>query len=152
MAKQSHWRRQTMDALIEGGPHGKIWVASEDACKEVRVELEILCSISLVSSVFLLYSWLQTYKVAVTYFLSSLICITGLHIIKIMLRRKWEIGCDIEISHWASLIAMVKFPAVLTILDKPASVFVLPTSFYWKQATHTGMYPNIQAPTQIQSC
>ncbi len=42
---------------------------------------------------------------------------------------------------------MVKFPAVLTTLDKLAPVFVLPTSFYWKQATHTGTYIHIHSHT-----
>lgn len=33
-------------------------------------------------------------------------------------------------SHWASLVAMIKFPAALIILDKLDPVFVLPLSFY----------------------
>lgn len=37
---------------------------------------------------------------------------------------------DTETSHWASLIAVLQFPAALTTLDKLGLVFVLPTSFY----------------------
>lgn len=48
-----------------------------------------------------------------------------------------SIGWDIEKTHRDSLTAMLQFPAALTTLDKLDPVFVLPTSFYKKTATHS---------------
>lgn len=68
----------------------------------------------------------SVYKVAVTF----LICITLTHYQNNAEMKVGKIGRDVETSHWASLIATVIFPAVLTTLDKLAPVFVLPTSLY----------------------